>query len=442
MAQVDTFSTRAVNKTIEDVYKHEHVRIRAILLRLLGAKQLILVDDILQDTYLKALSSWQTTPSGAPENPAAWLTLTAKRAALDALRGQKVRQQYASIVESSPALASGWTAVGAVNEHFALGQSIEDEQLRMLVWLCTSNLHQKYLLPIILKHLCGLSPDAIGKAMLLGSANIKKRITRATKALQEHTFETSFETITSHAKTNLHQVLYLLFNEGLNAKEGQYGSIPIASIEALNLMKVVSSNTALNTPESEPLLALMCLYMTRIHTRFDKNSGAVPLNLQDRKQWRTPYLIKGCYLLNRCLDNEDTHATPYLYEALIAQEHTKAASFEDTDWFNIVNHYRKWLSLFEQPEVNVPMVLLNMSVAMAHTGNESSALDLLREVETSKHLQGSYQTQATAAYIYALSGNIKLAEKHFESARKNGMCTKELAALHQQLQPLLDKAKS
>jgi DNA-directed RNA polymerase specialized sigma24 family protein len=110
-------SSSAVNNTIANVYKREHVRLRAILLRLLGVQHLLLVDDILQDTYVKALSNWQTIPNGEPENPAAWLTLTAKRAALDALRGQKVRQQYASMIENYPALASGRTAAGEVNEH-------------------------------------------------------------------------------------------------------------------------------------------------------------------------------------------------------------------------------------------------------------------------------------------------------------------------------------
>ena len=427
---------------LEDVYKNEHVRIRAILLRLLGSQQLPLVDDILQDTYVKALSSWPTRQNGVPENPAAWLTLTAKRSALDALRGQKVRQQYANMIEISPILASGWTAAAAVNEHFSMVQSIEDEQLRMLVWLCTSKLHQKYLIPIILKHVCGLSPKAIGKAMLLESANIKKRITRATKALQAHTFETSFESITSHAKTNLHQVLYLLFNEGLNAQEGQYGSIPIASIEAINLMKVVAYHKILQTYESAPLLSLMHLYMARIHTRFDKNSLPVPLNFQDRQQWRNPYAVKGCYLLSQCLDDKGTYSSPYLYEALIAQEHLKAATFDDTHWFNIVNHYRKWLTLFENPVAQVPMVLLNMSIAMAHNGNQIAAIDLLQEVGANKHLQGDYQTQATAAYIYALAGNIELAEKHFSSAKDKGMNPEELTALQKQIQLLLNYSKS
>ncbi|MFT6267955.1 MAG: RNA polymerase sigma-70 factor (ECF subfamily) [Alphaproteobacteria bacterium] len=83
-----------VNDTLEVVYKREHVRMRAILMRLLGSQQLALLDDVLQDTYLKALTHWQTTANGSPENPTAWLTLTAKRTAIDSLRGQKVRQHY------------------------------------------------------------------------------------------------------------------------------------------------------------------------------------------------------------------------------------------------------------------------------------------------------------------------------------------------------------
>ncbi|MFT6267954.1 MAG: RNA polymerase sigma-70 factor (ECF subfamily) [Alphaproteobacteria bacterium] len=183
-----------------------------------------------------------------------------------------------------------------------------------------------------------MSQQAIGKAMLLGVANTKKRITIATQALEDHAFETSFDNIPRHAKTNLRQILCLLFNNGLNCKEEHADTIPIACIEALNLMRVVANNAILNAPESSPLLALINLYMTRIHTRFDNSGTPIPLNYQDRKNWKTPYLVEGCYLLNQALDSHETHATPYLYEALLAQEHIKADCFDTTHWDHIISH--------------------------------------------------------------------------------------------------------
>jgi hypothetical protein len=46
-------SSSAVKNTIKNVYKREHVRLRAILLRLLGVQHLLLVDDMFPLLHLR-----------------------------------------------------------------------------------------------------------------------------------------------------------------------------------------------------------------------------------------------------------------------------------------------------------------------------------------------------------------------------------------------------
>jgi RNA polymerase sigma-70 factor (ECF subfamily) len=52
------------------------------------ARDLDVAEECVQDAYLAALDAW--TRQGVPGNPAAWLTTTARRKALDALRRDKV----------------------------------------------------------------------------------------------------------------------------------------------------------------------------------------------------------------------------------------------------------------------------------------------------------------------------------------------------------------
>ena len=56
-------------------------RIVAALTRRFG---LALAEDVAQDAYCRALEVWRV--QGIPDNPAAWLTTTAKRRAIDLLR--------------------------------------------------------------------------------------------------------------------------------------------------------------------------------------------------------------------------------------------------------------------------------------------------------------------------------------------------------------------
>lgn len=59
----------------------------ATLVRTLGSRQL--AEDAVQDAALAALRAWPRT--GVPEDPRAWLTVTARNKAYDALRREAAR---------------------------------------------------------------------------------------------------------------------------------------------------------------------------------------------------------------------------------------------------------------------------------------------------------------------------------------------------------------
>ena len=81
-----------VNQLIGHLFRHESGKMAAVLTRLLGFQEFDLAEDIVQDTLLKAMSTWKI--KGIPENPSAWLYSVAKRRAIDALRQHRMHDHH------------------------------------------------------------------------------------------------------------------------------------------------------------------------------------------------------------------------------------------------------------------------------------------------------------------------------------------------------------
>ena len=65
----------------------EGARVVATLVRIVGDLQI--AEDAVQEAAIRALQQWPVT--GVPDSPRAWLTVTARRAAIDALRRETMR---------------------------------------------------------------------------------------------------------------------------------------------------------------------------------------------------------------------------------------------------------------------------------------------------------------------------------------------------------------
>jgi predicted RNA polymerase sigma factor len=79
----------ATHRAIEAVWRIESARVIAGLTRL--TRDVGLAEDLAQEALLAALEQWPQ--SGVPENPAAWLTATAKRRAIDLFRRNALAQR-------------------------------------------------------------------------------------------------------------------------------------------------------------------------------------------------------------------------------------------------------------------------------------------------------------------------------------------------------------
>src|SRR5438067_7089188 len=67
---------------VERVFREDYGRVLATLIRVFG--DFDIAEDALQEAFLVAVDRWPV--DGFPTNPAGWLTVTARRKALDRLR--------------------------------------------------------------------------------------------------------------------------------------------------------------------------------------------------------------------------------------------------------------------------------------------------------------------------------------------------------------------
>src|SRR3974377_2071848 len=160
----------------DHLFRREAGRMVATLTRIFGVHTLALAEDVVQDAFCRALEVWKFR--GVPENPSAWLMVTAKHRALDVLRRERTARTFAP--ELARMLKSEWTLAPVVEEVFA-PQAIKDDQLRMMFSCCHPRLPEEAQVALVLNILCGFSVDEIAAAFVSGHAAVEKRISRAKK---------------------------------------------------------------------------------------------------------------------------------------------------------------------------------------------------------------------------------------------------------------------
>src|ERR1700674_3539946 len=203
-----------IHHTILAVWRIEQPRLITSLARML--RDVPLAEDLTQEALLAALEHWPAT--GIPEKPGAWLMATAKRRALDHLRrGQMLERKHDIItrdMEQEQQAMPDWDT--------ALDDDIGDELLRLVFTACHPLLSREARAALALRMICGLTTGEIARAFLLPEATIAQRIVRAKRTLSESGlgYETPRGEELSRRLASVHEVIYLIFNEGYAAARG------------------------------------------------------------------------------------------------------------------------------------------------------------------------------------------------------------------------------
>ncbi len=397
--------SKSVQTEIEVLFRRESGRLISVLTRILGPQNLELAEDVMQESFVAALDHWSDT--GIPDNPPAWLLTTARNRAVDAIRRERTRRNFAP--DLAMYLDSEWTLRNTVAEAFG-DDWIKDDQLRMIFMCCHPTLAAENRLPLILKTLCGLSIPAIARALLTTESTINKRLYRTHRALVGVEFQLPSTDELPEALETVHTVLYLLFNEGYFSTDEK----PIVRElcqDAMSLAKLLVDEPSMSNSTTVALLALMCFNTARFDSRIDASDRLIPLDQQDRSLWDRALINQGFHYLRQSAHMEAVVADRYHLEAAIASRHCSAENFGDTDWSSICNLYDRLLDVAPSA-----MTELNRAVAISYRDGPQAAIPIVETVRNAGELPHSHVVAAVLANLYGRTGQTEQARRFLDTA--------------------------
>ncbi len=419
----DAPNSPEVTRLVGHLFRRESGRLVAILTRQFGIAHLPLAEDVVQDALVKAMQTWPYT--GVPRNPSAWLLQAAKNRALDHTRRDSVWQgkQSGLIPLMEDCLQSSLTEPPPQFE-----DEIRDSQLRMMFVCCHPGLAVEAQVALILKTLCGFGEKEIAAAFLATEVAVTKRLARARQYLREQ--EVAIElppaaALGPRVETIL-QALYLLFNEGYKASQGDSLLREDLCAEAIRLGELLERHPAGARPATHALLALMCFNAARLPARLTDAGSLRLLAEQDRGRWNRDEIRRG--LAHLAESGAGDRVTRYHLEAGIAACHALAPSFAATDWPRILELYDQLLAMDGSP-----VVALSRAVALARVEGAAAGLAALAQIKNRAALANYHLFHAVSGQLHLEAGETARARECFRRARELAALPAERALLDQRL---------
>jgi RNA polymerase sigma factor (sigma-70 family) len=394
----------AVAPLVEHFFRHEAGRLVSVLTRFFGWRNFDLVEDMVQATLADALQAWRVY---VPDNPSGWVHRIAKNKILDALRRDKIGERaFAQWADAHPEHDE------QLDELF-LDAEIEDSQLRMMFACCHPHLVRENQLALTLKALCGFGNAEIARALLVGEDTVKKRLQRATRDLIERQIALDRPDAGELAGRleSVHQVLYLLFNEGYSASDGDSAIRTDLCEEAARLCYLLCSHDRFSTPSTNALMALMLFHGARLDARLDRHGAILLMEDQDRGQWDQRLICRAQEFLDKSA--RGIVISPFHLEAAIACHHCTAGSFAETDWPAILKLYDALLTIHRSP-----VYLLNRAIVVAQIDGPRAGIRALDEAGGTPALRHYHLFDATMGELYRRAGDLAQAREHFLAARQ------------------------
>ncbi|MFD7157609.1 RNA polymerase sigma factor [Kribbella sp. NPDC059898] len=348
-------------EVVAETVRIEGTRILATLIRTLGDVQL--AEDAVQEAALAALGAWPVT--GVPPEPRAWLTVTARRKAIDIIRRERTRG----------AKERDGQALIALQE----ADVVEDDLLRLIFTCCHPALSPPTRVALALRTLCGLSSAQIAGLLLTTEVAATKRLVRGRQkiAAARIPYRVPSDAELPDRLPAVCAVVHSLYTAGHAPAEGEAAYDVDLCAEAIRLAELLHSLLP-DQPTPTAVLALLLLTEARRPARVDDDGQVVTLDLQDRTRWDQELITRGIALLNESLERSERQADAYQLQAAIAAEHARVPMYNATDWHEIVRLYDLLVTVSSSPAAELARV-----VAIAETGDLDTAFELLDPIPPS-----------------------------------------------------------
>ena len=320
----------------ESAIRADYSRILATLIRM--TRDVDLAEDALQEAALRALQSWPR--DGVPDQPRAWLTVVARRCALDRIRRDRARDAKEA--------ESVWLLEHEAPEPEA--SVVRDDLLRLVFTCCHPSLSLEAQVALSLRTLGGLSTSEVARALMVPEATMAKRLTRAKQKIrQAHIpYRVPSDCDLPERLPAVLSTVYLIFNEGYAPASGHdavRATLVDESIRLGRLLRELMPDEA----SVSGLLSLMLLQDSRRAARIDADGGVILLADQDRSLWREESIREGVELVGEALRRSPQRPEPYAMQAAIAACHAIAVDYASTDWDAIISWYDVLLSVQDSP---------------------------------------------------------------------------------------------
>ncbi|HJZ97147.1 MAG TPA: sigma-70 family RNA polymerase sigma factor [Candidatus Solibacter sp.] len=388
---------------LEHLFRREAGRMVTHLTRMLGPARLDLAEECVQTAMVRALETWPY--QGTPENPGGWLFRVARNAALDAVRHHQMAGEKAEAIAAEMPRCSMPTPGDPDFE-----EQLRDDELRMIFMCCHPEIPRESRVALSLKTVGGFGVREIARAFLAEDAAIAQRLVRAKRQVRDQALTLEMpapDEIGARVDAVL-EAIYLMFNEGYTAHEGEELVRRGLCLEALRLGLLVAESQAAS-PRVHALVAMMALQAARLAARTDARGDLVLLENQDRNLWDRELLVLGFEHFDRAIAGEVLSG--YHVQAAIAATHARAAAGGAVDWPVILELYDQLIAISASP-----VAALNRAVAVAKVRGAAVALAEVERLAADPKLRHYYLLLAVRGHLLLELGRFDEAAECYRAA--------------------------
>jgi RNA polymerase sigma factor (sigma-70 family) len=339
-----------------------------------------IAEEAVQEAIVIALRTWRR--DGVPANPRGWLSLTARRRAIDLLRKRAREVPSADEWDVEPGAAAGPERPAG------------DERLPMLFGCCHPALSVEARLALTLRAVVGMTTQQIASAFLVPEPTMAQRLVRAKRKITTAGIPFTIPAAADLAPRldDVLTVIYLSYNAGYLEPSASGREL---SDDAIWLAELVARAMP-DQAEAWGVLALLTFLSSRTHSRFDDRGRLVLLEDQDRTRWDEVAISRADGYLTTAAALG--HPGRFQLQAAIAGCHANAESWDETDWLQILTLYDLLLRWDSSP-----VIRLNHAIALSHLRGPEPALAEVDQI--ADRLSGYHLWHATRAHLLTALGD-------------------------------------